>query len=79
MRINQDAWFSLGSLEKDTSIEYNLHKKGNGVYAFVIEGEIDIGETNLGRRDGMGISDADTFNITSKTNAEVLLIEVPMG
>ncbi|MEP7167997.1 MAG: pirin family protein [Bacteroidota bacterium] len=77
--INQDAWFSLGSLEKNKSIEYNLHKKGNGVYVFVIEGEITAGEIDLGKRDGVGISDADKFNVTAKTNADVLLIEIPMN
>jgi hypothetical protein len=77
--INQDAWFSLGSLEKDKTVEYNLHKKGNGVYAFVIEGEINIGETALAKRDGLGISDTDKFSITAKTNADVLLIEIPMN
>jgi quercetin 2,3-dioxygenase len=77
--INQDAWFSLGSLEKNKSIEYNLHEKGNGVYAFVIEGEISVGEIDLGRRDGLGISETDKFNVNAKTNADVLLIEIPMN
>jgi quercetin 2,3-dioxygenase len=77
--INQDAWFSLGSLEKNKNIEYNLHKKGNGVYVFVIEGEINAGEIELGKRDGLGISDADKFNVTAKTNAVILLIEIPMS
>ncbi|MEO5571901.1 MAG: pirin family protein, partial [Bacteroidia bacterium] len=77
--INQDAWFSLGSLEKNNSIEYNMHKDGNGVYAFVINGEINAAGTDLSERDGFGISDIDKFNVTAKTNAEVLLIEIPMN
>ena len=77
--INQDAWFSSGSLEKDKSIEYNLNKKGNGVYAFVIEGEIKINEIELDSRDGVGISETDTFKVTAKSNAEILLMEIPMN
>ena len=38
-----------------------------------------IAGTDLGKRDGFGISDIDKFNVTAKTNAEVLLIEVPMN
>jgi redox-sensitive bicupin YhaK (pirin superfamily) len=77
--INQDAWFSLGSLEKDKSVEYAFHKDGNGVYAFVIDGEINAAGIDLGKRDGLGISGTDIFNVTAKTNAEVLLIEIPMS
>jgi redox-sensitive bicupin YhaK (pirin superfamily) len=77
--INQDAWFTLGSFEKDKSVEYNLHKKENGVYAFVLEGEINITQTALAKRDGLGISDTDKFNVTAKTNADILLIEIPMS
>ncbi len=76
--INQDAWFTLGSLKAGFSEEYNLHKPGNGVYAFVLEGEVEIDGETLGRRDGMGISDADAFKIKASGDAELLLIEVPM-
>lgn len=79
MMINQDAWFSLSALQKDKNVEYLVHKKGNGVYAFVIEGEIKIGDIDLGKRDGLGIMDTDKFTISAKSNAEVLLMEIPMN
>ncbi|MFY0607715.1 MAG: pirin family protein [Cyclobacteriaceae bacterium] len=77
--INQDAWFSLIELDSQESIEYQLHKEGNGVYTFVIEGSIDIGGDTLGKRDAMGISEINEFEISANANAKVLFIEVPMN
>jgi redox-sensitive bicupin YhaK (pirin superfamily) len=77
--INQDAWFSLGNLSKDFSGEYAVRKNSNGVYAFVIEGEITINGQKLNKRDGLGVWDADKISITADSEAEVLLMDVPMN
>lgn len=77
--INQDAWFSLGDLSKDSSTEYTVNKNGNGVYAFVLEGDVTINDQKLNRRDGLGIWDTDKLSIKADSQAEVLLIEVPMN
>ncbi len=76
--INQDAWFSLGDLSKDTTTEYKLNKEGNGVYVFVLEGDVTVSGQPLNRRDGFGIWDTDKISIHADSGAEVLLIEVPM-
>lgn len=76
--INQDAWFTLGKLSKDTATKYQLKKEGNGVYAFVIEGEVTINGTPLHRRDGLGISETNELEITADSEAQLLLIEIPM-
>ncbi len=76
--INQDAWFSLGNLEKGFTTQYKWNKKGNGVYAFIIEGEVSINGNKLGKRDALGAWETDSIDITAETNAEILLIEVPM-
>ncbi len=76
--INQDAWFSLGNLENNTELSYEIKGKGNGVYAFVLEGEIEINGQKLGRRDGLGISETDALQIKATSNAEVLLMDLPM-
>jgi redox-sensitive bicupin YhaK (pirin superfamily) len=77
--IHQDAWFYLGHFDESTTATYNLKKKGNGVYVFVLEGQFEIAEQLLERRDGMGISDSDVFTIKSlSADAEILLMEVPM-
>jgi quercetin 2,3-dioxygenase len=77
--INQDAWFSLGNLSKDSSTEYVINKNTNGVYAFVIEGDVTINRQKLNKRDGLGIWDVDKLSILADSDAEVLLMEVPMN
>ncbi|ARS34314.1 pirin family protein [Pontibacter actiniarum] len=76
--INQDAWFTLGTLKSGFSEEYTLHKQGNGLYAFVIDGEVEIDGEKLSKRDGMGISDVSSVTVKASGDAEVLLMEVPM-
>lgn len=76
--LNQDAYLSLINLEKDKSIGYKIHTKGNGVYLFLIEGKISVGDETLSKRDGIGISETDEFSITANSDSKILLIEVPM-
>ena len=76
--INQDAWFSLGNFSKDFTTDYQIKKTGNGVYAFVLSGNILINDQPLEARDGLGIWDTDTLHITASTDAEFLLIDIPM-
>jgi len=76
--INQDAWFSLGKMDKDFTTTYSIKNNGNGVYAFVLEGEVTINGEKLSKRDALGVWDTDKIDITANTNAEVLLIDVPM-
>ncbi|WP_207491707.1 pirin family protein [Aridibaculum aurantiacum] len=76
--INQDAWFSLGNFTSGHQADYTIKKEGNGVYAFVIEGNVTINGQSLYKRDALGIWDTDKLNIEAATNAEILLIDVPM-
>lgn len=76
--INQDAWFSLAHLKAGFSTSYALKKAGNGVYAFVIDGSVTINEQTLFKRDALGIWDVDALQIEAGTDAELLLIDVPM-
>ena len=76
--IHQDAWFNLGKLEENTAVEYSIHKKGNGAYIFVLEGKVTVNGQELDRRDGFGIWDTENFTIRASTNAEFLIMDVPM-
>jgi len=76
--IYQNAWFNLGSFDKGISTEYELKAKGNGVYAFILSGSVEINGQVLNTRDGFGIWDTDKFTITALDNTEFLLMEVPM-
>jgi hypothetical protein len=77
--INQDAWFHLGNLKKGYATEYTIKQKGNGVYAFLIEGDVTINGQSLNKRDGYGVWDTDKLSIAADSDAELLLIEVPMN
>lgn len=77
--INQDAWFYLGSLKKGFTTNHKLNLKGNGIYAFVINGNVTISGQALNKRDGFGVWDTDAIDITADSDAELLLMEVPMA
>lgn len=78
LSINQDAWFSLGNLTENFQTTYKMHKEENGVYVFVIAGNVDVNEIKLNERDGFEMYETDTLNIEASSNTEILLIEVPM-
>lgn len=79
VKINQDAWFSLGEFDQEQTVSYKTRKKGNGVYLFVLEGELEVAGQKLGKRDAIGISESDSFDITNSSNSNILIIEVPMN
>jgi hypothetical protein len=76
--IHQDAWFHLGKFDKGFAEQYVIKKKGNGVYAFILSGKVNIDGTQLDGRDGMGIRDTEKISITADSESEFLLMEVPM-
>jgi redox-sensitive bicupin YhaK (pirin superfamily) len=77
--LNQDAWFHLGDFTKGNSDEYSIKKNGNGVYAFILDGEVEIDGQTLSKRDGIGIWDTDRFNVKALNDARILLMEVPIS
>lgn len=76
--IHQDAWFSLAKFDKGIAKNYSLNKAGNGVYAFVIKGQANVAGIDLNERDGLGVWDTNNLDIVASSDAEILLMEVPM-
>lgn len=76
--IYQDAWFNLGKFNAAVTQTYSLNKKRNGVYIFVLKGQIEVNGDALDTRDGFGIWEVDAFDVKAVSNAEFLLMEVPM-
>lgn len=77
--INQDAYFSLATLKKDFNTAYNLRDKRHGIYLFVIEGEVEVADESIYRRDGMGISEENEISVKASVDSELLFIEVPLS
>lgn len=44
VNINQDAWFSMTDLDAGKSVSYKRKQSGNGMYLFLLEGEIEVEE-----------------------------------
>ncbi|MFM7022079.1 MAG: pirin family protein [Flavobacteriales bacterium] len=76
--IHQNAWFYLSKSDKGKSLDYDLKAKNNGIYIFVISGSIDVSGQKLATRDAIGIWDAEKIIITAESDAEYLVMEVPM-
>lgn len=76
--INQDAYFSIGNFEKGKELEYGIKKSGNGIYIFIMKGNITAEDEVLDNRDGMGIEGVESVKIKSNDDSKVLIIEVPM-
>ncbi len=77
--IYQNAWFHLGQFDKNFETEYTVKLKGNGVYVFVINGDITINDQVLNTRDAYGLWDTSSFKLKSESDgSKVLVMEVPM-
>lgn len=77
--VHQNAWFHLGKFEANIETSYTLKDKNNGVYIFVLEGEVEAEGQKLEKRDGFGIWNTSEISLKSLTGSRVLLMEVPMG
>ena len=77
--INQDAWFNITEMDAEKELEYKLHNPKNGVYAFILEGDVSINEEKLNRRDALGIQEVELLTIVANTDAKLLLMEIPMS
>ncbi|MDD5185016.1 MAG: pirin family protein [Paludibacter sp.] len=76
--IHQQAWFHLGDLSAGWVGRYDLKDNKNGVYFFVIEGDVTISGQKLNRRDGLGISETESVEIKAESQAKLLVMEIPM-
>lgn len=78
MRIHQDAVFARTDLDAGNEVIYKPLLTENGVYCFVLEGEVTINGHELSRRDAIGIEAAPEIQVSARTDAQLLLIDVPM-
>lgn len=77
--IHQNAWFHLGRFDSGKNEIYQLKNENNGVYAFILEGEVEIEGQKLGKRDGLGIWDVEKFQMKSLAQSRLLIMEIPMN
>ncbi len=77
--IHQDAWFHLGTFDKNMATAYAPKRKNNGVYVFLLRGRMEVNGQPLDPRDGMGVWNTDRISLKAlESDTEVLLMDVPM-
>lgn len=76
--IHQNAWFQWADWRKEIKKEYTLNDPHNGVYVFVIEGKVKIGDRIIDKRDGIGIWETASFELEAMEKSEFLVMEVPL-
>lgn len=79
MWIHQKAWFHLGNLSAGWEGTYTAKGQNSGVYFFVIEGAVQVNGIELDKRDGVGISETQSFEIKASADSKILLMEVPVN
>lgn len=78
MKISQDANIKMTRLSAGMEIGCGEIASGYGRLLLVIEGEVQIGEAILSRRDELQTLDMDNFVIHALIESHIILFEVPM-
>lgn len=76
--IYQNAWFHLADFEAGFEQSYHTKQAGNGVYIFVLSGELNVNGQSLQTRDGLGVWDTPELVFSATQNSEFLVMDVPM-
>ncbi len=77
--IHQDAYISLGNFDASQTVNFKLNDASHGIYVFVLEGDIAIGDQTLSQKDALGIWDTENVDIQITSTAKILVVEVPMN
>ena len=76
--IHQNAWFHIAEFDAGFARQYVMKDAENGLYIFVLSGELNVEGQNMNSKDGLGIAGAGDIKIQAATKAEFLLMEVPI-
>ncbi len=76
--VHQQTFFHLGVFEADKVIDYDLKIGNNGIFLFLIAGEIQIASHLLTAKDALEVTDCNHVSILVLKKSKILLIEVPM-
>lgn len=79
MRLHQQAWMYLARLPKDEGIDYKAIRPGNGVYVYVLNGQLNILGKQLMAGDAIGVTAAGSFDINAESDVLAIIIDVPMN
>ncbi len=75
LRVHQDAFVYSSVLVRGQHVIHEI-AKGRGVWLHVVDGNATIGAVNMGRGDGVAISDERAVSLTATADAELLLLDL---
>ncbi len=78
LKMNQDAYISRTALQEGQALPYEVNKAGNGLYLFIIAGEVTVGGVQLPARDGLAIENVHAIELKALNASDILLIEIPL-
>lgn len=78
VKIHQDAYFSLADFDQNHVSTYKKYIQSNGLYLFVLRGQIEVDGQKLASRDGYALRQLDQFEIKALEQSELLVMEVPL-
>ena len=73
--IQQDAIISLAEIDEGVTLNYITQFKHSYCYFFVLEGEVNIDQEHLHKRDALALTDVTKTTITAITTTKILCIE----
>ncbi len=76
--ISQQAYIYRTDLDANNSMSLTVKNQNNGLYIFVVNGNIIVEGNSLEKRDAIGVWDIETIQITSNENSKFIIVEVPM-
>lgn len=77
--IHSDTWMFRSDLKAGNSLDYGLNKKGNGLYIFVVDGNIRVDGEQLLKRDGIALNDLSSIEIRATEDSSLIIMEIPMN
>jgi quercetin 2,3-dioxygenase len=77
--INQNAKLSLGYFDPGELLLYDFPPENKCLFIFVIEGSLQVDETQVKRRDALGVWDTGQVQLTTLETTELLIIETPVN
>ncbi len=77
--ISQQAYIYRTNLDSQKTIDLKVKSAKNGFYIFVVEGEVEVKNITLSRRDALGVYETESIKISANQNSELIIIEVPMN
>ncbi|MEP2058705.1 MAG: pirin family protein [Maribacter litoralis] len=76
--IHQNAWFHLANYDNGITDSYTLKNERNGVYVFVLDGEVEVAGQKLNSRDGLGLWETKEVLFKANSKVDILVMEIPM-